>query len=735
MRNNQPVTGVEHPVPENTTLVSRTDAKGRIVSANDAFVAISGFCCEELLGQPHNLVRHPDMPPEAFRDLWATLKRGRPWTAIVKNRCKNGDHYWVRANVSPTPDGGYLSVRVRASAEEVAAAEKLYAEMRRDSRWMLDEGRPVRRGRLRALTRAAGRLSLSHRLWVWASFATLIFYLAVGLGLYGMHAARDALATVYADRMLPVMQLDRIGYRLNENRRLVVLAFLATQRNELGATPAEVHVDTITRNRAEIDGLWQDYLATFLTDEERALADTFETRRDAWLDKLGEALGAIREGRADIATLDAFIEAGHIEGEMAMQALHALTDYQAQVTAAEHAAAETRYRHTQAIFIALVVIGAVAGTLTALFTLRRIRNGLNQAVEAARAIAAGQLDRPVPVSGQDEIGTLLAELSTMRNNLHELVAEVSKEVGRLNVESGQLRHIAADASQVAQAQAESAASMAAAVEQLSASIDVVEGHADDSRAITQTAAEDSRRSAGVIRDTAAGMNRIAQTVTDTADGIRALDALSQEIGSIVQVIREVAEQTNLLALNAAIEAARAGEQGRGFAVVADEVRKLAERTSGSTTDIVRMIERIQHGTHDAVARMEASVGQVRAGVALAEDAARSVVDIENGTTRIAAAVEEIGHALREQAAATREIASRVESVSMGTEQVSASAGESATAAGHLARLAHTLDTLTARFRIASDATAIAAPPAPERASSRQPEGHGAVTPPFAPRGA
>src|SRR5690606_25533217 len=248
---------------------------------NDAFVAISGCTREELRGQPHNLVRHPDMPPEAFRDLWVTLRRGRPWTAIVKNRCKNGDHYWVRANVSPTPDGGFLSVRMRAPDDDIAAAEKLYADMRRDPQWMLDEGRPVRRGRLRALVRVAGRLSLSQRLWVWASFATLIFYVAVALGLYGMHAAREALATVYADRMLPVMQLDRIGYRLNENRRLVVLAFLARQRNELGATPAEVHLDTIGRNRSEIDRLWAAYLETFQAADESKLAGDFETKRDA----------------------------------------------------------------------------------------------------------------------------------------------------------------------------------------------------------------------------------------------------------------------------------------------------------------------------------------------------------------------------------------------------------------------------------------------------------------------
>jgi len=119
MRTNLPVTQRNYPVPEGTTIVTRTDAKGRIVHANEAFVQISGFTREELIGQPHNLVRHPDMPSEAFRDMWATLKAGRPWTGLVKNRRKDGGHYWVRANANPLPDGGYHSVRTAPSAQDV----------------------------------------------------------------------------------------------------------------------------------------------------------------------------------------------------------------------------------------------------------------------------------------------------------------------------------------------------------------------------------------------------------------------------------------------------------------------------------------------------------------------------------------------------------------------------------------------------------------------------------------
>ena len=101
MKINEPVTGREHDYPDGTTLVSTTDTQGRITHCNAAFVAVSGYDYDELLRQPHHLVRHPDMPPEAFKDMWATIGRGRPWSGIVKNRRKNGDHYWVQANVTP----------------------------------------------------------------------------------------------------------------------------------------------------------------------------------------------------------------------------------------------------------------------------------------------------------------------------------------------------------------------------------------------------------------------------------------------------------------------------------------------------------------------------------------------------------------------------------------------------------------------------------------------------------
>jgi len=157
MRNNQPVTQFEYDYPASQMLVSATDLKGRIQYCNSAFVAVSGYAKDELIGQPHNIIRHPDMPREAFADMWTTISTGRPWTALVKNRRKNGDHYWVRASVTPIARHGnvvgYLSVRVKPSREEIGTGEALYTELRegRLRGYRLRHGALVRAGALGAL--------------------------------------------------------------------------------------------------------------------------------------------------------------------------------------------------------------------------------------------------------------------------------------------------------------------------------------------------------------------------------------------------------------------------------------------------------------------------------------------------------------------------------------------------------------------------------------------------------
>ncbi len=160
MRLNQPVTQRPYEIPDVATLMSTTDTRSHLTYANDAFVQASGFSSEDLVGQPRNIVRHPDMPPAAFADMWATLKAGEPWTALVKNRRQNGDHYWVRANAVPVVRGGrhvgYMSVRTKPAPQEIAAAEALYRDFR--------EGRQRGRSLHKGLVLPGGWLGLRNRL-------------------------------------------------------------------------------------------------------------------------------------------------------------------------------------------------------------------------------------------------------------------------------------------------------------------------------------------------------------------------------------------------------------------------------------------------------------------------------------------------------------------------------------------------------------------------------------------
>jgi methyl-accepting chemotaxis protein len=217
--------------------------------------------------------------------------------------------------------------------------------------------------------------------------------------------------------------------------------------------------------------------------------------------------------------------------------------------------------------------------------------------------------------------------------------------------------------------------------------------------ISNKSGEHSTRGGEIIHKTTSEMAQIAETVRQTSHTIEELGQHSNQISSIVQVIKDVADQTNLLALNAAIEAARAGEQGRGFAVVADEVRKLAERTSKATDEISQMIGSIQSSAHAAVTGMGSTVRQVDGGVALARQAGDAINQIKEGSGQVVVVVNDISAALAEQSAASNDIAVHVEKVAQMSEENSAAASKSASEASQLEALADTMRASVSRFKI------------------------------------
>ena len=208
MRINLPVTQQNFDYPGDELLVSSTNTKGEITHCNPAFVRVSGYSYDELIGQPHNIIRHPDMPPEAYKDMWRTIGRGEPWTGLVKNRRKNGDHYWVRANVTPIMEGGkpraYMSVRTKPSAAEISAAEALYAQMRNEAAsgarsFYLDSGNVRYRG-VRGWQQRLAQMALLPRMALLLAVMVLLALLPDVMALQGTTAwvARLALLVLGA---------------------------------------------------------------------------------------------------------------------------------------------------------------------------------------------------------------------------------------------------------------------------------------------------------------------------------------------------------------------------------------------------------------------------------------------------------------------------------------------------------------------------------------------------------
>ncbi|THF62305.1 methyl-accepting chemotaxis protein [Pseudothauera nasutitermitis] len=300
--------------------------------------------------------------------------------------------------------------------------------------------------------------------------------------------------------------------------------------------------------------------------------------------------------------------------------------------------------------------------------------------------------------GQASPGSLLASLQTMINGLREMVGGVGNSAHTL---IGNAAHIAEAADQVAIAarnQSDATSAMAAAVEQMTVSISHISQSAQDTEHSSATAADMAEEGEHRVSQAADEIGKIADSVNTAATAIRQLEARAEEISTVTGVIRDIAAQTNLLALNAAIEAARAGEQGRGFAVVADEVRGLAERTAAATVQIGEMVGAIQNETGSAVSAMDAVLPKVEHGVGLAHDAAGSLRAIREGAAVTLERIRDVALATREQSAASTAIAQQVESIAQMVEETSAAMASTADSAKSAERVADELNGMVERFR-------------------------------------
>lgn len=485
MRQNLPVTGRNLGLPQGANILSTTTPQSHITYVNRDFIEISGFTQAELIGQPHNIVRHPDMPVDTYEHMWATLKSGRSWMGLVKNRCKNGDHYWVSAFVSPIKKNGeiveYQSVRTKPKAEHVAAAEKAYAQLR--------NGKTL-----------AGKWSIGLRLKMGSLVCTSILAGVAGTALVtGMPLVSSIVAVLVSAGLSSV----------------AIVALLSPM--------------------------------TRLTRMAKEVADN----------PLSQGLYT---GRHD--------EFGQIEFALRMME------------------AET---------------GSVVGRI---------------------GDAAEQLGR--------NAASLLKDIALSKTLTTEQQAETEQ--------------------------------IAAAVTQMAASIQQVAGNAQNAADAADKADKETVSGQRLVTLTSQSIIELEGEIRQAAQVIHELEGQSNEISKVLDVIRGIADQTNLLALNAAIEAARAGEQGRGFAVVADEVRSLASRTQASTTDIQGMISALQEHARSAVTVMQNSSEQAHSSVSNAQQAATALNGIGLRVNEITEMNAQIATAVEEQGAVSEDINRSINSI-------------------------------------------------------------------------
>ena len=378
------------------------------------------------------------------------------------------------------------------------------------------------------------------------------------------------------------------------------------------------------------------------------------------------------------------------------------SDAAAEAASIREALAGARSVAWTALGLAILILAAL-GFLAWRAIVQPLRN-----MQQAIARAADQLDftGSFEVSAEDEVGQALGAYNRLLERLRQSFQDIQQAAHRMLDVTDEVDVSSRKIARNSQIQSDASSNMAAAMEEMTVSISVVAQQAADASQHTQDSRDTAKHSAGAILSTVSGIRTISDTVREAAGRIKTLRTDCDGISSMAGIIREIADQTNLLALNAAIEAARAGEQGRGFAVVADEVRKLAERTAKSTQDITTLVSRMQDSARLAVDSMEATERAVGHGVENAQQAGESIQQIQEGSAAAAGVVEEISGAIREQQTASTELAQNIEQIAQMSEQNSAAAAASAAAVGKISQVGREIANALSRYRIDNSAQRI-----------------------------
>jgi methyl-accepting chemotaxis protein len=550
---------------------------------------------------------------------------------------------------------------------------------------------------------------------------TVLCLMGVGfVGIYSVRVLSHEMTTMYQDRLVPVQLLGEVRLLSKDSESKLLEVILATDANK-----QQIIIRNIQENTTRINKLQEDYKQISL--------DTYQKNK---LSELEKELTDYRQARQEIIKLatsghqnDAFVLYTQSVSlfQKATELRRELIDYNKKL--AETANLEGIADAAQVV---KVVLGVTAGIILLACTwgwliVRVIANPLNLLMIKVGDVAGGNLAQRVKINSKDEIGQLGIAFNSMAEKLGRLIGQVIVTTEQVAASSQQLtasaeqsalaaNQVASSITDVAQASQDQFQAMNQtlnSVENISAMIRHIASNANDVALDTDKAAQAARGGTNAVETAIKQMERIEKTVMESAQVVTSLGTRSEEIGEIVSVIANIASQTNLLALNAAIEAARAGEQGRGFAVVADEVRKLAEQSQAAAKQIAALIGEISTDTHKAVVAMREGTKEVNVGTQVVHTSGKSFQDIVGLIENVSSQVKVISTDIQAMAKSSRQIVAAVQAVeeagkgilgqtqtvSAATEEQSAAMEEIAAASQALSKMAEELSTATSKFRI------------------------------------
>jgi methyl-accepting chemotaxis protein len=492
-------------------------------------------------------------------------------------------------------------------------------------------------------------------------------------------------------------QLPSVGFlgNMTENvLRMRILSFrILVNRDPAALQEAQTRIGVLVD---KLRSAQASYAALPAGTEEAQLYKTFETTLENYMQAQNQMMELSRQNKLDEmrSLINTRIKDGTDQMGEQLNKLVALNNADAK---AASTAAGDNYDSAITGIILVAVIAALLTVLLAWLLTRSIVTPLNRAVRAAQTIAEGNLSKTIEVDGKDEPARLLGALASMQASLRKTIEQIAGSATQLGTAAEELSAVTQDASRGLQQQNNEIEQAATAVNEMTAAVEEVARNAVSTSEASNESTQAAREGRDRVVQTVDAIQTMTHDVHNTSLMIEGLAAQGRDIGKVLDVIRAIAEQTNLLALNAAIEAARAGEAGRGFAVVADEVRALAHRTAQSTQEIEKMVAGIQNGTGEAVASMQQSNQRTQSTLEMARAAGVALEQITQSIHLINERNLVIASASEEQAQVSREVDRNLVNIRDLATQSAAGANQTSTATHELSRLAVDLNALVARF--------------------------------------